>query len=282
MARRKDQGSQGQAVVVETSTEEMPGETHIHRTVREWHPHAPERLSEIEAIIDSWGRRSTEGTPRLRELPPDELQARVDKVTKRVKGSRKVVVQETVTEWVERPVEETEPEPEPEPETTTEAAVEETVLAHQRAASASSRPKRGFLGFIGKKSPRVDRPAKTKKFKLVKGKKPATDTSEPDYQPQCAALTEDGSQCRNSARGVSRYCSSHKGYQPPTAKGLAKRIEGDAWDPKDDVTDHQSVKGADTRPVVRKAKDTKVKVRKAAKRSSKAAKASKKGGRRKR
>ena len=45
-----------------------------------------------------------------------------------------------------------------------------------------------------------------------------------DYQPQCAALTEDGQQCRNSARGVSRYCASHKGYQPPTAKGLAQRF----------------------------------------------------------
>jgi hypothetical protein len=111
------------------------------------------------------------------------------------------------------------------------------------------------------------------------GAKPAGKTaSDPDYQPQCAALTEDGSQCRNSARGTSRYCSSHKGYQPPTAKGLAKRIEGEDWDADDKVTDRQSVGAADTRPVVRKAKDTTLKVRKAAKKAApkKAAKAGKK------
>ena len=101
---------------------------------------------------------------------------------------------------------------------------------------------------------------------------------EPGYQPQCAALTEDGSQCRNSARGTSRYCSSHKGYQPPTAKGLAKRIEGGDWSDEDKKTDRQSVGAADTKPVVRKAKDTTLKVRKAAKKAApkKAAKASKK------
>jgi len=35
------------------------------------------------------------------------------------------------------------------------------------------------------------------------------------YRPQCAALTEDGLQCRNSAREGSKYCGSHFGYQPP-------------------------------------------------------------------
>jgi len=102
----------------------------------------------------------------------------------------------------------------------------------------------------------------------------AADTSDAGYRPQCAALTEDGSQCRNSARGTSRYCSSHKGYQPPTAKGLAKRIEGDAYDADDSLTDRASVAAADTKPVVRKAKDTRVKVRKAPKKAAK--KASKK------
>ncbi|MHB1260489.1 MAG: hypothetical protein ACYC2H_02110 [Thermoplasmatota archaeon] len=271
MARRKDTGAQ----VTETVVEETPGETHIHRTVREWHPHAPERLAEIEAIIDSWGRRSTESAP-ARRLGDEELQQRVDRLTKRVKGSRKVVVQEKVTEWVERPVAE---EPEPAP-TRTEAAVEETVAVHED--SMRTRPKRRFqiLGFIGKRN----KAAKPKKADKAKAKgKPVPDPSDSEYQPQCAALTEDGQQCRNSARGVSRYCSSHKGYQPPTAKGLAKRIEGDAWDPRDQVTDHQSVKGADTRPVVRKAKDTRIKVRKAPKKASKSSrKSSKKSGRKKR
>ncbi|MFA5943611.1 MAG: hypothetical protein WC876_04000 [Candidatus Thermoplasmatota archaeon] len=262
MAKRKDPGAQ--TVVAET-VDVLPGETHIHRTVREWQQHTPERLAEIEATIDSWDRRSTDSAP-TRKLDYDAVESRVDKLTRRVKGSRKVVVQETVTEWVERPVEAAsgshakivlEPEDEP-------------VAVHE-SADRSSRPKRRFniLGFIGRKSEKADK-SKPKEPKAKKGKDKAADKSDADYQPQCAALTEDGAQCRNSARGVSRYCSSHKGYQPPTATGLAKRIEGDAWDPKDKLTDRQSVAHADTRPVVRKAKDTKVKVRKAPKKAKKA------------
>ena len=95
-----------------------------------------------------------------------------------------------------------------------------------------------------------------------------------DYQPQCAALTADGSQCRNSARGTSKYCASHKGYQPPASKGLAKRIEGDSWSANDKLTDRQSRRNADTKPAVRKAEDTPLAVRGKAKRA-KAAKAPK-------
>jgi hypothetical protein len=101
--------------------------------------------------------------------------------------------------------------------------------------------------------------------------KAAKSAGDADYQPQCAALTEDGAQCRNSARGTSRYCSSHKGYQPPTAKALAQRIEGDTWSADDKLTDRKSVARADTKPVVGKAKDTTVKVRKAPKKAAKKA-----------
>jgi hypothetical protein len=86
-----------------------------------------------------------------------------------------------------------------------------------------------------------------------------------DHQPQCAALTADGRQCRNSARGTSKYCASHKGYQPPGRKGLAQRIEGDSWSADDALTDRQSARGADTRPRVRKAEDTPLAVRSKAK-----------------
>jgi hypothetical protein len=82
-----------------------------------------------------------------------------------------------------------------------------------------------------------------------------------DYQPQCGALTADGKQCRNSARGTSKYCASHKGYQPPALKGLAKRIEGDSWSATDKRTDRQSKAIADTRPAVGKAADTGLAVR---------------------
>jgi hypothetical protein len=63
------------------------------------------------------------------------------------------------------------------------------------------------------------------------------------YRPQCAALTEEGHQCRNSARHESKYCISHFGYQPPQiAKAAANR---------EDTLPR--VKGAaDTKPTVRR------------------------------
>jgi hypothetical protein len=63
------------------------------------------------------------------------------------------------------------------------------------------------------------------------------------YRPQCSALTDEGHQCRNSARHDSKYCISHFGYQPPAiAKAAASR---------EDTLPR--VKGAaDTKPSVRK------------------------------
>ncbi len=43
-----------------------------------------------------------------------------------------------------------------------------------------------------------------------------------DYRPQCSALRNDGVQCRNSARGGSKYCASHFGHQPRTAEGVVR------------------------------------------------------------
>lgn len=86
--------------------------------------------------------------------------------------------------------------------------------------------------------------------------------AEPDYRPQCSALTADGAQCRNSARAGSKYCGSHVGYQPKTLKGSAKKIEGKSWSPFDRLTDRMSVKKADVKPRVKGAKDTKPSVRK--------------------
>ncbi|HUR26532.1 MAG TPA: hypothetical protein VM327_11015 [Candidatus Thermoplasmatota archaeon] len=93
-----------------------------------------------------------------------------------------------------------------------------------------------------------------------------------DSQPQCGALTANGKQCRNSARGTSKYCASHKGYQPPALKGLAKRIEGDSWSATDKRTDRQSKAIADTRPAARKAADTQLAVRGKGKRKTAARK----------
>lgn len=89
-----------------------------------------------------------------------------------------------------------------------------------------------------------------------------TSAASDEYRPQCSALTEEGKQCRNSAREGSKYCAPHFGYQPRTVRGAAQHIEGEDWDPNDDLTDAQSVKKADIKARVRGAKDTKPSVRK--------------------
>lgn len=62
---------------------------------------------------------------------------------------------------------------------------------------------------------------------------------DPDYEPQCQALTEAGKQCRNSSRDRSKYCSSHFGDRPPRLAETTPRGT--------DTVPH--VKGAeDTRP----------------------------------
>lgn len=58
---------------------------------------------------------------------------------------------------------------------------------------------------------------------LRKADKP--EEEEKKYRPQCAALTEHGKQCRNSARAGSKYCASHKGYQPPTAGVMMNLVD---------------------------------------------------------
>ncbi|MEK6976256.1 MAG: hypothetical protein AABY18_07940 [Candidatus Thermoplasmatota archaeon] len=88
-----------------------------------------------------------------------------------------------------------------------------------------------------------------------------TPQAEHAYRPQCSAVTADGAQCRNSARQGSKYCAPHFGYQPPTTTGLAKRIEGEDWSDDDRQTDSGTVRDADTKARVTKAKDTKPSVR---------------------
>ena len=66
---------------------------------------------------------------------------------------------------------------------------------------------------------------------------------EAGYRPQCSAITEDGKQCRNSAREGSKYCGSHFGYQPP---GLAKATV----DRKDTLA--RVKKAPDTKPSTRR------------------------------
>ncbi len=76
----------------------------------------------------------------------------------------------------------------------------------------------------------------------------AKETGEGDLQPQCAALTAEGVQCRNSSRTTSKYCASHKGYRAKSAAAL---------------------KSIDTAPRHKGAEDTKPALRKAANKSKK-------------
>lgn len=226
-----------------------------HVTVREWHPHAPETLPQIERAIDSWDGGIEAVAPR--RLDPAYVESQVDRITRRVRGQRKVVVQETVTEWVEGPA------------GSGPVAVEEEVLPAGGQEDGWSPDESLPSAQVGRLRHDAKRPRR--RFSLFRRKGqaepekrvPVVEDADGELQPQCAALTDGGAQCRNSARHGSRYCGSHKGYQPPTAKGLAQRIEGDAWDPEDGLSDRQSVATADTRPRVRGAKDTKVKVRQA-------------------
>lgn len=251
--------------------------TEVVAVVREWEPQTNDSLDTIHANVDALGKPGATATapatprPALATKDLAELQARVDRLTKRVKA-RKVTVTETVTEWVDDdgPVEvvsAARAAPWTPNATRDEPILEEA--AKDATTSSGGKRKPRILGWFGPKSQKdkvdaalEERAASAATASGSGSAGPGTGT----LQPQCGALTEDGMQCRNSSRDGSRYCISHKGYQPPTAKGLAQRIEGDAWDPSDSRTDRSSVRAADTKPRVRRAKDTSVAVRKAGRR----------------
>lgn len=245
MAWRKKAKAEESSVGPSSSPEEAQGE--VVAVVREWEPHHDDSLPAIHAAIDRLGHGG-DPTPSHHKRPVRdyaEVEAAVDRLTRRVK-SRQVVVEETVTEYVEvagdappAPGIETVPVPVP-------------GARNASLAPPIDRTPKRRLAWFGPKS---------EKIRLAAEAPPASST----YQAQCGALTADGAQCRNSSREGSKYCASHKGYQPPTARGVAQRVEGAAWDPKDGVTDASSRRAADTKPRVRRAPDTAVATRKARK-----------------
>ncbi len=154
----------------------------------------------------------------------------VDRIIKDVDLEEETVVEETVTEVV------------PETETPEDADVVEVLeskpakkaskphKAAKKAAattrkSASKAKASGAKATASVKKAPAKAKAETKKTastaKKATSKAQATPvTPEKDYQPQCEALTADGKQCRNSSRKGSKYCGSHKGYQPKSASKL--------------------------------------------------------------
>jgi len=112
-------------------------------------------------------------------------------------------------------------------QTTTETVTEPAPVAEEPKA------KRGFFGLRRKAKTPAPEPEPA-----------APAPAAQEYQPQCSGLTEEGLQCRNSARAGSKYCSSHFGYQPRTVQGIHEsrdttpRFEssrdttpGAGWDP---------------------------------------------------
>ncbi|HLF16563.1 MAG TPA: hypothetical protein VI796_03925 [Candidatus Thermoplasmatota archaeon] len=106
--------------------------------------------------------------------------------------------------------------------------------------SKAARRSHGLLGIFRRKR-------KAKAEPEAPAEEPATEAEGKEYQPQCAAITDDGMQCRNSTKHRSKYCASHQGYRPPTmAKVIASKDtlptnviaedtkpgEGAAWDPE--------------------------------------------------
>ena len=72
-------------------------------------------------------------------------------------------------------------------------------------------------------------------------------------------------QCRNSSRDGSKYCASHKGYQPKTAAGVATLV-GEPWEPKGKKAVQSKT---DTLPRHAGAADTLASVRKTASKAKK-------------
>ena len=81
-------------------------ETETVATTREWNPSRTTPLADIQGTIDAWSRGAG-ATPATRATAPPRdyaaIQEAVDRITRRVK-TRKVVVHETVTEYVEQEV----------------------------------------------------------------------------------------------------------------------------------------------------------------------------------
>lgn len=119
--------------------------------VREWNPQHDTSLTSIHAQIDAWGRRH--GERPVRDYT--EVEAAVDKLTKRVK-TRKVVVHETVTEYV--PAEDGEA-PAPAPET---------------QASPAEAPKRKGFSWFRRKPKQAEEPTVAAAPEPVPSARPAT------------------------------------------------------------------------------------------------------------
>lgn len=142
-------------------------------TTREWNPSDTTPLADIQGAIDAWDRRAATGaSPAARApTPPRDyaaIQEAVDRLTRRVK-TRKVVVHETVTEYVEQEV----------PAAT--AGSPEGVAELATVAKPAEEPKK--LGFFARR--------KAAKAKAAAEPAPAAEPAVPATPAKAAAATDD-------------------------------------------------------------------------------------------
>ncbi len=86
----------------------------------------------------------------------------------------------------------------------------------------------------------VEEPAPKRKLlgrKKDKAVKAAPAVVEEEYQPQCAAITRDGMQCRNSCKDRSEYCGAHQTYAPKALNDLLDTTPSRGEDTKPGVGD---------------------------------------------
>ncbi len=148
-------------------------------------------------------------------------------------GTKKKDAKPTTEEWIDDdPV-------------VAEAPVAETVtdVAKEPAAAPVTKTEPGKVAAkpAAKKASTAKKPAAKKPAKKAAAK-PAAKKADKKLQPQCAAVTAAGDQCKRSSRDGSKYCGSHKGYQPKTAAKIAGA--------KDTEPRHKGAE--DTKPATRK------------------------------
>jgi len=144
------------------------------------------------------------------------LLSEVDKVIADVPGRRERVVEETGTERVPKG----------------QAPARE----HEKPTRTGKRRRAARRGPKATAPPRIVEPEEPEALETTHEEETAA--SEPEYRPQCAAVTKDGKQCRNSAKAGSKYCGSHQGHRPVSLKEIQAKAD----------TKPRAAKAEDTRP----------------------------------
>lgn len=240
------QAGYGSSYTSETSRVGTPRETPVSETLDEADDEAPEATAPDEAesdapeksgLIGGFASRFKRSEPAHEdpETQPSE-EAEQEPFTGQTATERASLDEPAETEPSLSEPEEPSPQEEPKPSKigglfkrkdkevgpeaqgeTEEPGLEEPDAADEEALAGQEDSKPGLMGGLASKFKKGDK----------------REENEKQYKDQCQGLTEEGVQCRNSARGRSKYCSSHFGYRPPSeeqtigeGKDTAPHVEG--------------------------------------------------------